>query len=171
MSDGLPEVTSDAWFDYAAQPGGILNTAAAVTIAPSGGLGVRNYIAGVQVMAEALGAATELVIRDGAGGTVLWRTKIPVGGLSTTGIEFKPPLRGSLANLIEVATLTASVTGSVYVNAQGFVAPLMDQLVQTLHQTDIEDLAVPSLDSTCPDGNMVTVTLPIGCTVDLRYPL
>jgi hypothetical protein len=74
-------------------------------------------------MAEALGTATELAIRDGAAGTVMWRIKVPTGGLPLTEITFNPPLRQAAVNtLIEVITLTASVTGAVYFNAQGFIS-------------------------------------------------
>lgn len=107
-------------WQYAAAANGIVNTTTAVTIKTAGAASIRNYIAGIKIMAEALGAATELVIRDGAAGTVIFRTKIPVGGLPLTDIQFPTPLRGSPATLLEVATLTASVTGAVYVNAQGY---------------------------------------------------
>ncbi|MCA3171377.1 MAG: hypothetical protein ING20_11615 [Burkholderiales bacterium] len=108
---------------YAAASAGILNTTVAVTIKTAGGAGQRNYITSLQVMAEALGTATELAIRDGAAGTVIWRTKIPTGGLPTTTFNFATPLKGTANTLLEVVTLTASTTGAVYVNAQGYVAP------------------------------------------------
>jgi hypothetical protein len=73
-------------------------------------------------MSEALTTATELAIRDGAAGTVIWRTKIPTGGLPTTTFDFTTPIRGTAATLLEVVTLTASGAGAVYVNAQGFTA-------------------------------------------------
>ena len=107
-------------WQYAAAASGILNTTTAVTIKAAGAASVRNYITGITIMAEALGAATEFVIRDGAAGTVIYRTKIPTTGLSTTNIKFPTPLKGTAATLLEVATLTASVTGAVYFNAQGY---------------------------------------------------
>lgn len=108
---------------YAAAAGGILNTTVAVTIKAAAAAGIRNYLTSITIMAEALGAATEVAIRDGAAGTVIWRTKIPTGGLPTTTITFANPLKGTAATLMEVVTLTASVTGAVYVNAQGYIAP------------------------------------------------
>lgn len=107
-------------WQYAAAASGIVNTTTAVTIKAAGAASIRNFITGITIMAEALGAATELVIRDGAAGTVIFRTKIPAAGLPTTNIKFQTPLKGTAATLLEVATLTASVTGAVYFNAQGY---------------------------------------------------
>jgi len=107
-------------WQYAAAASGIVNTTTAVTIKAAGAASIRNFITAITIMAEALGAATELVIRDGAAGTVIFRTKIPTTGLPTTNIEFPTPLKGTAATLLEVATLTASVTGAVYFNAQGY---------------------------------------------------
>lgn len=114
----VPEIS---WV-YAAAAGGILNTAVAVTIKAAAAAGIRNYITNIQVMSEALTTATELAIRDGAAGTVLWRIKIPTGGLPTINVDFTTPLRGTAATLLEVVTLTASGIGAVYFNAQGFTA-------------------------------------------------
>lgn len=109
-------------WSYAAAAGGILNTTTAVAFRAAPAAGLRSYVTGVQIMSEALTTATELAIRDGAGGTVLWRTRIPTGGLPTTNIEFPNPIKGTVATLLEVVTLTASGAGAVYFNAQGFTA-------------------------------------------------
>lgn len=110
-------------WSYAAANLGIVNTTTAVTIKAAAGTNLRNCITSIQVSSEALGTATELAIRDGAGGTVLWRAKIGTGGI-TGGREivFANPVVGSANTLLEVVTLTASTTGAVYFNAQGFVA-------------------------------------------------
>ena len=106
---------------YTAAAGGITNTTTAVTVAPAGGAGVRNYVLSAQCFSDALGAATELAIRDGAAGTVIWRGKLQTTGIPN-GIDltFNPPLRGTANTLVEIVTLTASVTGSVYCNLQGY---------------------------------------------------
>lgn len=120
LSKGDAEATD---WSYAAASGGILNTTTAVTIKAAAGAGLRNYITSLQISAEALTNATEVVIRNGAAGTVLWRTKIGTAGLlAGREIVFQSPLKSSANTLLEVATLTASGAGAVYVNAQGFVA-------------------------------------------------
>jgi len=109
---------------YAAAASGIVNTTIAVTI-KAADPNFRNYLSSLQIAHDVLGAVTEIVIRDGAAGTVLWRSKLQTPAIevgSCAPIEFNPPLKGSSNTLLEVATLTA-VTGGVYVNAQGFVGP------------------------------------------------
>jgi len=117
---GIPELD----WTYAAASGGITNTTTAVTFRAAAAAGVRNHVTGISLMADPLGTATEIAIRDGAGGTVLWRSRITTTGLiSGTHIAFPTPLRGTAATLLEVVTLTASGTGSVFFNAQGYQAP------------------------------------------------
>ena len=113
----------DRW-SYAAATAGILNTTTAVAFKASAGADTRDYITDIQIMAEALGTASRVAIRDGAGGTVLWRTKIGTGGLAQgMSVNFQQPLQGTANTLLEVVTLTASGTGAVYFNAQGFIGP------------------------------------------------
>lgn len=109
-----------AW-SYAAASGGIDNTATAVTIKTAAGTGYRNYITDIQVSHATLGAATELAVRDGAGGTVLWRMTLNTVANENIAVHFGTPLVGTANTLLEVVTLTA-VTGDVLFNAQGFAA-------------------------------------------------
>lgn len=112
--------TATRW-SYAAAGSGIANTTTAVTIKTAAGAGIINYITAIQLTAEALGTATEVAIRDGAGGTVLWRIKVGTGGITTgLSVTFQTPLAGSANTLLEVVTITASTTGAVYFNAQGY---------------------------------------------------
>ena len=104
---------------YAAAGSGIVNTTTAVTIKTAAGSGLRNYITDLQISHATLGGATELAIRDGAGGTVLWRMTLATGANENISVHFRTPIIGSLNTLLEVVTLTA-VTGGVYVNAQGY---------------------------------------------------
>ena len=111
---------TDGW-NFAPASGGIVSTTTAVTIKAAGAGGVRNYITDLQMSTATLGAATELAIRDGAGGTVLWRCQLQTTALPLMAINFQSPLVGSPNTLLEIVTLTA-VTGGVFVNAQGYAA-------------------------------------------------
>lgn len=109
-------------WSYAAAANGIANTVTPVTI-KAADAALRNYITSIQLWSEVLTTASEFAIRNGSAGPVLWRTKIPTGGLlNGLAINFATPLKGSPATLLEVLTLTASGAGAVYFNAQGFVA-------------------------------------------------
>lgn len=116
------ELPTSTW-RYAAASGGIANTTTAVTViaAPTPATS-SNYIKSLQIGHDTLGAATELVLRDGAAGTVLWRMKLQTAALPADTINLDPPIKATAGNLIEVATLTATVTGGVFVNAQGYAA-------------------------------------------------
>ena len=119
----LNSIPENEWV-YAAASGGITNTTTAATLVAAQAAGVRNYLTSLQLSSDVLGAATEIAIRDGAGGTVLWRGKIGTAGIAgVSTIQFSDPLKSTAATLLEVVTLTASVTGGVYVNAQGYIAP------------------------------------------------
>ncbi len=113
------DTTNTPW-SYVAASGGLTNTTAA-TIAPAVA-GFRNGLTNLQIASDALTAATQIVVRDGANGTVLWRSKIQTLGLAPTTVTFKTPLMGSVNTLLEVALLTSPVTGAVYFNAQGYLA-------------------------------------------------
>lgn len=109
-------------WSYPAAAGGISNTTTAVTMVGAAGSGIRNYLTAIQLSAPTLGAATEVAVRDGAGGTVIWR-----GYMSTAGgnqsVNISSPIKSTANTLLEVVTLTATVTGAVYINAQGYQAP------------------------------------------------
>jgi hypothetical protein len=118
----MPYSSTGEFWQYAAAASGIAATTAAVTIKAAAAAGIRNYITGISVQTATLGNATELCIRDGAAGTVIWRTQLQTTALPLTHIPFPTPLRGTAATLLEVVTLS-SATGGVYVCAQGFTAP------------------------------------------------
>ena len=119
----LNSIPENEWV-YAAASGGITNTTTAATLVAAQAAGVRNYLTSLQISSDVLGAATEIAIRDGAGGTVLWRGKIGTAGIAgVSTIQFSDPLKSTAATLLEVVTLSASVFGGVYVNAQGYKAP------------------------------------------------
>ena len=118
--DAIPE---NEW-SYVAASGGITNTTTAVSIAGGAGSGIRNYVTSLQVSSDTLGTATEVVIQDGVAGAILWRAKIGTAGtVGIQNIRFHPPLRGSTNTLLQAACVTATGTGSIYINAQGYKAP------------------------------------------------
>lgn len=108
-------------YTYPAAASGIANTTTAVTFIAAHAT-LRNYVSAFQITWEALTTATELAIRDGAGGTVLWRMKIPASLAGARDVVLPIPLKGTAVTLLEIVTLTASGAGAVYFNAQGFQA-------------------------------------------------
>lgn len=117
-----PYATASQDWTYVAASGGISNTTAAVTLVAATA-SMRNYITACQLSSDALGAATEVVIRDGAAGTVIERVKLTTAGIGPSNMTFPTPLKSSVNTLLEAATLTATITGGVYLNCQGFTAP------------------------------------------------
>lgn len=116
---GLIVIPPAPW-SFAAATGGIDNSSTAVTIKAAGAAGVKNYVTKIQIAHATLGASTELAIRDGAAGTVLWRTLLHTTAMPSA--TFDVHLSGTAATLLEVVTLTA-VTGDVLVNVQGYTGP------------------------------------------------
>lgn len=103
---------------YAAASGGIVNTTG-VTAKTAAGAGIRNYVTRAEIINGHATVSTDVQIRDGAAGTVLWRGFAQAAG-GGVAAKFDPPLRGTANTLIEIACGT---TGSaVYVNLHGFVA-------------------------------------------------
>lgn len=114
-----PFASAELDWVFAGATGGIVNTTTAVTVKAAAGASIRNYITGLQVAHDTLGAVTELAIRDGAAGTVIWRGKLQTTANEGFNIQFLTPLKGSANTLLEIITLTA-VTGGVFVNLQGY---------------------------------------------------
>ena len=116
-----PYETAENDWHYAAAASGIVSSTTAVTFkAASGTAGIRNYITSIEIGAFGAGTATELAIRDGAAGTVIWRIQIPAAGLpAPVTVNFTTPLRGTANTLLEVVTLTSSAT-PVFFNAHGY---------------------------------------------------
>lgn len=113
-----PYANPNQQWTYAAASGGI-TTQTAVTVNAAAGAGIRNYVTSAQIINGHATVSTEVLIVDGAAGTVLWRgwAQAAGGGIS---VKFDPPLRGTANTLIEVDNVT---TGSaVYYNLQGFTA-------------------------------------------------
>ena len=107
-------------WSYAAPAGGLVTTTA-VTIKAAAGAGIRNYITDIQVVNSHATVSTELIINDGAAGTVLWRGWLQAAG-GGYSIHFNTPLRGTANTLIEIDEITATGTTGVLFDAQGFTA-------------------------------------------------
>jgi hypothetical protein len=111
-----PYSVRGATWSYAAASGGIVNTTG-VTIVAAAGSSVRNCVTSVDIENGHATVSTEVVLRDGASGTVLkrWWTQAAGGGIAKT---LPVPVCGSANTLLEVAAIT---TGSaIYVNAEGY---------------------------------------------------
>lgn len=107
-------------WSYAAAAGGIINTTG-VTIKAVAGAGIRNYITAIQI-ANASATATDVQIRDGAGGTVIWRGYASAN-MPLTPIPLPSPIKGSANTLVEAACGTTGA--AVYLNAQGYSSGAM----------------------------------------------
>lgn len=103
---------------YAAASGGITDTTG-VTANAAQGAGIRSYITRCQVINGHASQSTDVQIRDGASGTVMWRGWAQAGGGGVTVI-FDPPLRGTANTLVEVACGASGA--AVYFNLQGYIA-------------------------------------------------
>lgn len=106
-------------WQYAAQSGGIGSTTTAVTIKAAAGPSTRNYLTDITVTCSGISIAAEIVIRDGAGGTIIYRDILGAGA-SRFSKAFDTPLKSSANTLLEVQLLSLIVLGSVYFNAAGF---------------------------------------------------
>lgn len=108
-------------WQFASAAGGIVNTTTGVQVKAAGAASIRNYMTWLTISADALGAATEVIVYDGTTATVLFRHKIQTSGLANgICIRFPTPLKGSAATLMGVATTVASVTGGVQFSCGGY---------------------------------------------------
>lgn len=106
-------------WQYAAAASGIVSSVADVVL--NAALATyRNYLVSIELSHDLLSAVTEFVIKDGA--TIIHRGKLQVAAVESLELTFDPPLRCTVNTALNFALLS-SVTGGVYVNAQGFTAP------------------------------------------------
>jgi hypothetical protein len=117
---GLPYATPALTWNYAAAAGGLVTTGG-VTAKAAGTGSQRLYVTSVQAINSHATISTEVVIRDGASGTTLWRGWAQAAG-GGCAAQFTPPLRGTAATLIEIAEITATATTGVLMNLQGYTA-------------------------------------------------
>lgn len=99
-----------------------VTTTANLTLKAADAGGLFNYITGFQIINASVTIPTEIVIKSGS--TVIWRGYVGVGAVlnSAVGTSFLTPLRAlSSSDAFTFACISAA--SSVYVNAQGYVAP------------------------------------------------
>lgn len=114
----IPDADADSSWSFAAASGGITDTTG-VTAKTAAGAGIRNIVTRVQVINAHATVGTDVQIRDGASGTVLWRGYAVAAGGGVSAV-FDPPLKGTANTLIEVACGTTGA--EVYFNLQGYTS-------------------------------------------------
>jgi len=112
----LNSIPQNEW-QYAAESGGIVNTADNVLIAAAGA-NIKNYLTDLSV-ANANATASEIVIKDGAS-TVIWRMYLAANA-PIQSIRFSTPLQSTANTALNVACITTGT--KTYINAQGYKAP------------------------------------------------
>jgi len=106
---------NSAKWKYAGVVGGIINTTETTIL--SGVAGKVPVITNLQIK-NASAVASEYVIRDGVGGTIIFRGHLSASMLNCDEINFDCDLVGTSGNALTLTVLTtATVT---YVNAQGY---------------------------------------------------
>jgi len=115
-----PYSTRPNFWRYAAPAGGLVNTTG-VTAKAAPPAGSRNCITSIQVMNTHQTTSTEIEVRDGAAGTVLWRGWAQAGG-GGAAANLPVPICGTNTTLIEIAEVTTTATNGVLVNMQGYVS-------------------------------------------------
>lgn len=116
----LPYSVPEQTFQYSPPAGGITNSATAVAAKAAAGAGLRNYVTGLTLSTDTLGAATDFVVLDNT--TPLYRIRLTAAALQAVNINFPTPLRPTANTAINIQTVTA-VTGGVYCSLTGYVAP------------------------------------------------
>lgn len=112
----MPYSIGDLTWQYAGIASGIVSSTADTEIKAALAT-YRNYLTSISISHDTLSAVTEYVIKDGA--TVIYRGKLQVTATEGLVITFPNPLRGTANTALNFALLT-SVTGGVYINAQGY---------------------------------------------------
>jgi hypothetical protein len=109
-------LTGSRWA-YAAPSGGVTTATTTTIIAASASL--KNYLTAIDIRSDgAITLALDIEIRAGAGGTVLWRGRLPAG-IAALSQTFPCPL-ATPVNTALVYVTTAIPGVAVYLNAQGF---------------------------------------------------
>jgi len=127
---GGSRASADDW-TYAAASGGITDTTG-VSFRAAQGNGTVNYLTALQVRNADASVATEVVVTDGDGGTVLWRMDLAANS-PMLAVHFPQPLRASTNTALYVDCVTTS--SETYFNAQGYTARDVE-IVEQQYGTD-----------------------------------
>lgn len=99
----LPNAIPELRWAYAIASGGII-TATAITIKAAAGASAKNFLTSLQLANDGA-TATEVELRAGAAGTVLWRYYLVPGRAVDVNLSELPPT--AVNQLLELAVLTA----------------------------------------------------------------
>lgn len=116
----MPYAIQGSRWKYVAAANGLVTTSG-VTAKAAGGAGIRNCVVSGQVINENGTTSTEVELRDGASGTVMWRGWAQAGG-GGAAFQFPVPVCGTANTLVEVAENTATATNGVIFNLQGYTS-------------------------------------------------
>lgn len=108
-------VSKTNW-NFAIGAGGITNTSNNTLIAASG-MGWSNVLTTLYVK-NVSAVASEFIIRDGGGGSILYRGFAPASMLTADVIQFSTPLTSSVSTALIFAMITNAT--QTYVGATGF---------------------------------------------------
>lgn len=109
----------EEWNQDAVSSDSGITTSGETNIKGAAAAGIRRYVTSFQ-LSNASATATLVKIRDGSGGTVLWKIKLPAN-MSPTNFMLGSPLKSSAATALVLEVVTAGA--EVHMSAQGFNAP------------------------------------------------
>ena len=104
-----------AKWQYAGAAGGIINTTE--TTLKAAVAGKRHVLSSMQIKNSAA-VASEVIIRDGAGGTIIWRGHISTSMVNADEYNFDSELVGSDNKDLTITVLTTGT--ATIVSAQGY---------------------------------------------------
>lgn len=146
------DTQANSW-TYAAASGGITDTSD-VTLAAAAGVGLSNFLTGIQIMNKSA-VATEVVVKDGS--TIIWRGYSPASGVGPLSITFEDPLQSSPNTALKFAAITTS--SAIYVNAQGHADVL--GLIAAAANTNVSYLLDDNGNTILDDSNIPIVVTTI----------
>lgn len=115
----LPYSVTSATWNYVPPAGGINGSASPVVAQAADAGGLKHHITQLVLTTDALSAATDFLILNGA--TVIERVRLSTATLQPLVINFPVPLVCSANTAVNIQTL-AAVTGGVYASLRGYLS-------------------------------------------------